>query len=169
MYRPKEAPGSERRETTGDVPHIMIVEARYYDAICDELQRGAIAAIEAAGATYERFVVPGAFEIPAAIQYSIRSHDFFGGRRRFDGYVALGCVIRGETSHYDYVCGESARGLQDLAIQHSLALGYGILTVENEEQAWARAKVDQGNKGGEAAKACLAMLELKRHFRLFPR
>jgi 6,7-dimethyl-8-ribityllumazine synthase len=169
MLRGQQNPASDQMPLGGDAPHIMIVEARYYDAICDELLRGAVAAIEAAGATYERFAVPGAFEIPAAIQYSIRSHDYFSGRKRFDGYVALGCVIRGETSHYDYVCGESARGLQDLAIQHTLALGYGILTVENEDQAWARAKLDKGNKGGEAAKACLAMLELKRRFRLFPR
>lgn len=169
MIRSEKKSVSEPLALGGEAPHIMIVEARYYDAICDELVRGAVAAIEAAGATYERFTVPGAFEIPAAIQYSIRSHDFFGGRKRFDGYVALGCVIRGETSHYDYVCGESARGLQDLALQHTLALGYGILTVENEDQAWARAKLDKGNKGGEAAKACLAMLDLKRRFRLFPR
>ena len=169
MYRPNEKSSSGASLFAGSPPHIMIVEARYYDKICDELMRGAIAAVEAAGGTYERFVVPGAYEIPAAISYSVRSHDFFGGRRRFDGYVALGCVIRGETSHYDYVCGESARGLQDLAIQHALAIGYGILTVENEEQAWARAKLDQGNKGGEAANACLAMLALKHHFRLYPR
>ncbi len=169
MIRSEKSAASEQLSVGGEAPHIMIVEARYYDAICDELVRGAITAITAAGATYERFTVPGAFEIPAAIRYAIRSHDFFSGRKRFDGYVALGCVIRGETSHYDYVCGESARGLQDLALQYTLALGYGILTVENEDQAWARAKLDKGNKGGEAANACLAMLDLKRRFRLFPR
>jgi 6,7-dimethyl-8-ribityllumazine synthase len=144
----------------------MIVEARYYDKICDELMRGAIAAIEAAGATYERFVVPGAFEIPAAIAYSVRSHDFFGGRRRFDGYVALGCVIRGETSHYDYVCGESARGLMDLSIQRRLAIGYGILTVETEAQAWARARRSEGDKGADAAYAALSMMALRQAFRV---
>ncbi|WP_421709625.1 6,7-dimethyl-8-ribityllumazine synthase [Algihabitans sp.] len=152
-----------------DRPHIMIVEARFYNDIADELMAGALEVLEAEGLTYERFEVPGAFEIPAAIQYAIRSMDFFAGRRRFDGYVALGCVIRGETSHYDYVCGESARGLQDLAIRYSLALGYGILTVENKEQAWARAARNQKNKGGEATRACLQMLDLKRQFRLFPR
>jgi len=81
---------------------------------------------------------------------------------RFDGYLALGCVIRGETTHYDYVCGESARALQDLAVRHGLALGYGILTVENDDQAWARARVDRKNKGGDAAAACLAMIDLRR-------
>lgn len=150
-------------------PHVMIVEARFYEPLADELVRGAVTALEKAGATYERFAVPGAFEIPAAIQFAVRSLDFSPGRRRFDGYVALGCVIRGETSHYDHICQESARALQELAVHYSLALGYGILTVENEEQAWVRAKVDQGNKGGTTAEACLAMIELKRRFRLFPR
>src|SRR5580693_5382620 len=95
--------------------HIMLVEARYYAHIANELAKGAIAALDAAGASYERFTVPGAFEIPAA----------------------LGCVIRGETTHYDYVCSESARGLQSLALEHRIAIGFGILTVENEAQALA--------------------------------
>ena len=152
-----------------DAPHVMIVEARFYESITDELARGAIQALDAAGATHERVAVPGAFEIPAAIRLAVRSLDFFAGRRRFDGYVALGCVIRGQTSHYEHVCRESARGLQDLALQYSLAIGFGILTVENEAQAWERARVERGNKGAVAARACLAMIELKRRFRLFPR
>ncbi|MEX0758597.1 MAG: 6,7-dimethyl-8-ribityllumazine synthase [Tistlia sp.] len=152
-----------------DAPHVMIVEARFYADIADELIKGAMATLEAAGATFERFAVPGAFEIPAAITYAVRSMDFYAGRRRFDGYVALGCVIRGETTHYDYVCGESARKLADLSTQYALALGYGILTVEDEAQAWARAGVERKNKGGGAAQACLDMIALKRHFHLFPR
>jgi len=152
-----------------DAPHIMIVEARFYEDLADEMARGAIAELEAAGATYERFQVPGCFEIPAAIQFAVRSMDFYSGRRRFDGYVALGCVIRGETTHYDYVCMESARGLNDLALRHTLAVGYGIITTENMEQAWARASVAQKNKGGGAARACLDMIELKRQFRLYSR
>ncbi|HXP31452.1 MAG TPA: 6,7-dimethyl-8-ribityllumazine synthase [Stellaceae bacterium] len=139
---------------------IMIVEARYYAHISDELARGAIAALEAAGASYERVTVPGAFEIPAAIRFAVAA------AARFDGYIALGCVIRGETTHYDYVCQESARGLQELARAHDLAIGFGILTVENEAQAVARAAVDRRNKGGEAAKACLAMIALKRRLGL---
>ncbi len=142
--------------------HVMIVEARFYDKLADELVRGAVATLEKAGATYERFAVPGAFEIPAAVSFAIASG-------RFDGYVALGCVIRGETSHYDYVCGESARGLQDLALRHNAAVGYGILTVENEEQAWVRARVSDGDKGGDTARACLAMIDLKRHLGMRPR
>ena len=142
-------------------PHIMIVEARFYADIADELLRGAIATLAAAGATHDRISVPGAFEIPAAVAIAVDTAAVTG-RVRYDGYVALGCVIRGETTHYDYVCQESARALQDLAVRHRLALGYGILTVENDEQAWARAKVDRKNKGGDAAAACLAMIELRR-------
>ena len=152
-----------------DAPNILIVEGRFYEDIADELVKGAVQELEQAGAHYERAAVPGAFEIPAAIVMGIRSMDFFSARRRFDAYVALGCVIRGETSHYDYVCTESARKLQDVACQYALAVGYGILTCENAEQAWARARVDGGNKGGHAARSCLRMLDLKRHFHLYPR
>jgi 6,7-dimethyl-8-ribityllumazine synthase len=149
-----------------EAPHIMLVEARYYAHIADELAKGAIAALDAAGASYERFTVPGAFEIPAAIRFAVEAQARGAREARFDGYVALGCVIRGETTHYDYVCSESARGLQDLVLAHNLAVGFGILTVENEAQALARARVDKKNKGREAVNACLAMIELKRHFGL---
>lgn len=152
-----------------DAPHIMVVEARFYPDIADEMKRGALAVLDEAGCSHERFEVPGAFELPAAIRFAVRSMDFYAARRRYDGYVALGCVIRGETSHYDYVCAESARGLQDLAVQYALALGYGVLTCDNEAQAWERAKIDRGNKGGFTARACLEMVDLKRRFRLFPR
>lgn len=141
---------------TGPAPHIMIVEARFYEDITDELARGAIAILEQIGATWERFAVPGALELPAAVGIGAAS------ARQFDGYVVLGCVIRGETSHYDTVCNESARGLQDLALRQGLAIGNGILTVENEAQAWARAKVDEQDKGGGAARAALAMIQLRR-------
>ncbi len=150
-------------------PHVLIVEARYYVDIADELLRGAVAELDTAGISHESVAVPGAFEIPAAIRVALRSMDFFGGQRRYDGYIALGCVIRGETSHYDHICSESARKLQDLACEHTLALGYGILTCETREQAWERASVAGRNKGGEVARACLQMVELKRQFHLFPR
>ncbi len=152
-----------------DDPHILIVESRYYEDIANELLRGARGVLDEAGASHEVITVPGAFEIPIAVRMAIRSMDFRGGQRRYDGFVTLGCVIRGETSHYDYVCGESARKLQDLAAEFTLALGYGILTCENRDQAWARAKVGERNKGGEAARACLEMIEVKRFFHLFPR
>jgi 6,7-dimethyl-8-ribityllumazine synthase len=137
-------------------PHILIVEAPYYAHIADELRRGAERALAAAGATHETITVPGAFEIPAAIGLVARASD------RFDGFVALGCVIRGETTHYDHICAESARGLQDLAVRDGLAIGFGILTVENEAQALARASAHRRDKGGEAARACLAIVDLKR-------
>ena len=145
-------------------PHILIVEARFYADIAEELARGAEAALAEAGASWERLAVPGAFEIPAAIAMAHEGCRQGKVARPFDGFVALGCVIRGETTHYDYVCGESARKLQDLSTDLKLAVGYGILTVENRDQAWARAAVDRKNKGGEAARACLAMLEAKRRF-----
>src|ERR1700689_2915464 len=128
-------------------PQVLIVEARYYAHIANELLRGAQAALEAAGADYDRIEVPGSFEIPAAIALAAAAN-------KYDGYVALGCVIRGETSHYDLVCGECARGIQDLAVREKLAIGFGVLTVENEAQALARARIDKKNKGGEAVRAC---------------
>lgn len=152
-----------------ETPHILIVEGRFYEDIADELFKGATAELDRLGAEYERVSVPGAFEIPGAIHMGIRSLDYFAGRRRYDGYVALGCVVRGETTHYDYVCGESARKLQDLACDYVLALGYGILTCETMGQAWERARVDGKNRGGTAARACLDMLEIKRRFHLYPR
>lgn len=145
-------------------PHVMIVEARFYEDLADELLRGATEALDEAGATYERCSVPGAFEIPAAIRYTLDGRDFSSDRRRFDGYVALGCVIRGETTHYDYICQESTRALMDLAVDNVLAVGYGILTCENREQAWERAARDRRNKGGDAARACLRMIDLKGRF-----
>ncbi|VAV86940.1 6,7-dimethyl-8-ribityllumazine synthase [hydrothermal vent metagenome] len=141
--------------------HLLIVDSPYYKDITNELIKGAVAELDKAGATYERVSVPGAFEIPAAIRFAADSKD-----RNYDGYIALGCVIRGETSHYDYVCGESARGLQDLAINDRLAIGYGVLTVENRDQAWARASLDKGNKGGFVAGAALRMIALKQQFGL---
>ena len=137
-------------------PHILLVEAPYYTHIATELRRGAERALTAAGATYKLASVPGAFEIPAAIGIAAKAS------QRFDGFVALGCVIRGETTHYDHICAESARGLQDLAVRDGLAIGYGILTVENEAQALARASPNGRDKGGEAVRACLAIVDLKR-------
>ncbi|NDF12551.1 MAG: 6,7-dimethyl-8-ribityllumazine synthase [Proteobacteria bacterium] len=141
------------------MPHVLIVDSSFYTDIADELYKGAEAALKKAKVTFDRVSVPGAFEIPAAIRFAIESG-------KYAGYVALGCVIRGETTHYDYVCEESARGLMDLALQKSAAIGYGILTVENEEQAFARAKVSEGNKGKFAVEACLRMMELKEKFKV---
>jgi 6,7-dimethyl-8-ribityllumazine synthase len=136
---------------------ILIVEARYYDGIGDMLLAGARRAIEAAGATSEVIGVPGALEIPAAINVAMRSGLYAGA-------IALGCVIRGETYHFEIVAGESSRAIMDLTVQHDLAIGNGILTVENEEQAIVRADPAQGDKGGDAARAALALLQLMQRF-----
>jgi 6,7-dimethyl-8-ribityllumazine synthase len=137
-------------------PHILLVEAPYYAHIAAQLRAGAERALAKVGASHEIIAVPGAFEIPAAIGLVSRA------TARYDGFVALGCVIRGETTHYDHICTESARGLQDLALRDGLAIGYGILTVENEAQAIARASSEHRDKGGEAVRACLALVDLKR-------
>jgi 6,7-dimethyl-8-ribityllumazine synthase len=149
-----------------DKPHILIVEARFYDDLLDAMLTGAKRALDRARASYEVVTVPGAIEIPGAIKLAHEAANAGRLERRFDGYVAIGCVIRGETTHYDTVCQESARGLMDLAIRHNLAIGNGIITVENEEQAWARARPEDQDKGGGAAKACLAMVALKRRWGL---
>ncbi len=152
-----------------DKPHIMIVAAMFYPEITEELVRGAEAVLNEADVTFRRVDVPGAFEIPATIRMALRSVEFSIDRRRYDGFVALGCVIRGETTHYDHICQETMRAIQSLACEFALAVGTGVLTVENEAQAWARARVEEKNKGAVAARACLDMLELKRRFKLHPR
>jgi len=122
--------------------------------LSDELARGAIQVLEAAGASFERLAVPGALEVPGVIAKAARI-------QRYDGYVALGAVVRGETSHYDIVANESARGLMDLTMQ-GLSIGNGILTCENIEQARARAQVNDMNRGGAAAEAALRLIEIER-------
>ncbi|MBB3446415.1 6,7-dimethyl-8-ribityllumazine synthase [Sinorhizobium sp. B11] len=141
-------------------PHILIVEARFYDDMADALLEGATFALEEAGATYNVVTVPGALEIPAAIAMALDGADNDG--TQYDGFVALGMVIRGETYHFDIVSNESSRALMDLAVSESLAIGNGILTVENDEQAWARARRSDKDKGGFAARAALTMIELKK-------
>ncbi len=139
-------------------PHVLIVEARFYDAIADELLRGAKTVLDEAGATYDVLTVPGALEVPGAIAMALEAPKNKGA---FDGVVALGCVIQGETYHFDLVSNESARGLMDLTLR-GVALGNGILTVDNEGQARARLGGLHGHKGEGAAKAALAMIALKR-------
>jgi len=143
-------------------PHLLIIEARFYDDVADELLRGAEAVLTRAGATIDRVSVPGALELPAALSMALAAAD--DGGTAYDGYVILGCVVRGETSHYDIVANQSARAIMDLAAGEGLALGFGVLTVETMDQAWARARVDQGNKGGAAAEAALHMIALKARF-----
>jgi 6,7-dimethyl-8-ribityllumazine synthase len=135
---------------------LLIVEARFYGHLNDLLLGGARAAIEAAGHVHETVTVPGALEIPGAVALAAETG-------RYEGFVALGVVIRGETYHFEVVANESARGLLALTLD-GLAIGNGILTVENEAQALARARPDEGDKGGEAAKAAIAMIALKESF-----
>jgi len=137
-------------------PKILIVVSPYYKDIADNLVAGAMAEIEAAGGSYEVIEMPGALELPSAIGIAARMGEY-------DGFVALGCVIRGETTHYDTVCNDSSRGLTLLGLQ-GICIGNGILTVENEDQALVRADPKQKDKGGEAAQAAMALLKLQERF-----
>ena len=152
----KDAPASPK--TPG--ARVLVVEARFYDGLSDDLLAGALAVVAAAEAEATVVTVPGALEIPATVAILLHAAEAAG--TPYDAVVALGCVIRGETGHYDIVAGESARALMDLSVRLRLPLGNGILTVENEAQAQARARVSEMNKGGGAAEAALAVLALKR-------
>lgn len=133
---------------------VIIVQSMFYQKIADVMTDAAVDAIKKVGCDYECLDVPGVFEIPAAVSMAIAS-------KKYDAFVALGCVIRGETSHYDYVCSESARGLSELAVSTNSPIGYGIITAENVEQAIVRADKKQKNVGGRAAYAAIRMLEVK--------
>jgi 6,7-dimethyl-8-ribityllumazine synthase len=135
----------------------LIIDARFYTDLADELVKGASAELERRGAAFERISVPGVLELPSALAMVLRSK----GADHYRGFVLLGCVIRGETTHYDIVAKESARAIMALATEQSLATGYGILTVENGAQAWARARVSEKNKGAAAASAAFEMAELQ--------
>ena len=153
----KSAPTSSKKS---DTLRMLIVEARFYDNFSDALLSGAMQVLEQAGAAVDLITVPGALEIPAAIAMAV---DAAAARRApYDGAVALGCVIEGETYHFEIVSNESARGLMDLAIQRKLPVGNGILTVDDEAQAYARLGGAEGHKGADAARAALAMVRLKR-------
>jgi 6,7-dimethyl-8-ribityllumazine synthase len=149
---------------TGDLKgaRILIVEARFYDDIADALLAGATRTLDAAGVIYDRVTVPGSLEIPAAIAIAVDGAA--EGSKSYDGAVALGCVIRGDTIHFEIVSMESARALMDMAVSRKLPIGNGIITVDTEAQAWERASVDKLDKGGDAARAALTMLRLKRRF-----
>ena len=141
-----------------DKPHILVIDAPYYTEISASLLEGAQAVMAEHGATHEYLAVPGVLEIPTALAMAVNSP------KQYDGYVLIGCVIRGETTHYDIVANESARKIMDLCVEHELALGNGIQTVENEAQAWARAKRSEKDKGGGAAAAALSMISTKAQF-----
>jgi 6,7-dimethyl-8-ribityllumazine synthase len=161
MAGPRQA---KRTKGDGKGARILIVEARFYDKIADALLAGAMRALDEAHASVERVSVPGSLEIPPAI--AIAADAARRKRRSYDGAVALGCVIRGETIHFEIVSHQSARGLMELSVARGLPIGNGIITAENEAQAFARARMEEQDKGGDAARAALALIELKRRLRV---
>jgi 6,7-dimethyl-8-ribityllumazine synthase len=158
MAEPRRQTGADAGDLKG--ARILIVEARFYDDIADELLKGAIRALDAAGALYERVSVPGSLEIPPAITMALDAAEKSG--KPYEGAVALGCVIRGDTIHFEIVSHESARGLMDISRTRGVPIGNGILTVDNDAQAWMRARIEEADKAGEAARAALALVRLKR-------
>jgi 6,7-dimethyl-8-ribityllumazine synthase len=158
MAEPRRAASTDAGDLRG--ARILIVESRFYDDIADALLAGATATLSAAGVAFDRVSVPGTLEIPSAIAISIDAAEREG--KPYEGVVALGCVIRGDTLHFEIVSYESARALVDLSVARLLPIGNGILTVDTESQAWARARQEEADKGGDAARAALAMVRLKR-------
>ncbi len=146
--------------------NILVIDSRFYEDISDQLCKGAIAVLDREGAPYETISVPGTFEIPAAVRFAIRSMEVRSAVSGYAGFIVLGCVIRGETDHYEHISRQTCRALMDLSVNYSIAMGFGILTCENREQAMDRAAVDRMNKGADAANACLRMIELKKTLRL---
>jgi len=142
---------------------VLIIEARFYEDIADELARGAIDELRGSQVDFERIAVLGALEIPLALSLAL-ANGFVGRAGRHRGCIALGCVIRGQTFHYEIVARDSSAGLHELAVQHGVPIGSGILTCESREQAWERASVDGRNKGSDAARACLTLMRLEQHF-----
>lgn len=150
-------------DTTTNSKTVLVIEARYYDKIADSMVIGASPVIEAAGLSIERMAVPGTFEIPATCEMAIRA-----GQRephqKYAGILAFGCVIRGQTDHYDHICRETSRAIMEMTVDHCYPIGFGVLTCENMAQAVVRADPNQKNKGAEAATAVVRMIELRRHF-----
>ena len=146
-----------------DAPHLLIVEARFYDALSDALLDGARHALDEAGATHETITVPGALEVPGAISLAVLGMEHDPDAPHYDGFVALGSVIRGETYHFEIVADVSCRGIMELTLEGA-CIGNGILTVENVDQAWARARRSEKDKGGDAARAALSLVKLRDRF-----
>lgn len=148
---------------------VLIVEARFYEDIADQLVSGATAVLSESNVKSTRLSVPGVFEIPAAVRFAARSMELEEKNHHYDGVIVLGCVIRGDTDHYEHICREASHALMRLAVDHCLALGFGVLTCASYEQARVRAAVDEKNKGAEAAIACLRMMELRHKFGVSPK
>jgi 6,7-dimethyl-8-ribityllumazine synthase len=153
-----DAPEADALRIDGPPPHLLLVRAPYYREVVEALSAGAERILRASGATFETLDVAGAFELPQAIRLVLR------GPARHDGFVALGCVVRGETDHYEHICREAIGGLMRVALQFGIALGTGLLTVDTLEQAWYRAGTEGPNKGAEAARAVLVQIAATRRF-----
>jgi 6,7-dimethyl-8-ribityllumazine synthase len=163
MAEPRRSAANDTGDLNG--ARILVVEARFYEDIADALLAGATRALGAAGAAFDRVSVPGSLEIPAAVAIALDAAERSG--QPYDGVVALGCVIRGDTIHFEIVATQSARALMDLSVARGVPMGNGILTVDTDAQAWLRARAEEADKGGDAARAALALVRLKR--RLGPR
>jgi 6,7-dimethyl-8-ribityllumazine synthase len=161
MAEPRRAASTEQGDLKG--ARILVVEARFYDDIADALLEGATRALDAAGAVYDRVTVPGSLEVPPAITIALDAAEAAG--KPYEGAVALGCVIRGDTIHFEIVSFESSRGLMEISRTRGVPIGNGIVTVDNDEQAWTRARVNEGDKGGDAARAALSLVRLKRRLK----
>jgi 6,7-dimethyl-8-ribityllumazine synthase len=165
MAKPQRAKSAKNTKSAttkvkkGKGPRILVVESRFYNDISNELLDGAKRVLDAANAEFDRIAVPGSLEIPTAIQIALDAAE--KQRKPYDGVVALGCVIQGETFHFDIVAMQSARALMDLSVSRRIPIGNGILTVDTMAQAWARARPDEGNKGGDAARAALVLIDIK--------
>ena len=155
---------ARRRPILKDPPRVLIVEARFYDELADALLEGAKDALRSQGYAFDVVTVPGALEVPPTIALAEEAGRY-PTAPRYDGYVALGCVIRGETYHFEIVSDQSAAGIMSLGVRGTI-IGNGILTVEDEDQAWARARMSEGDKGGGAAKACMDLIALKKRLRV---
>ena len=159
MAEPRRSAGKDAGELGG--ARILIVESRFYEDIADALLAGATTAVEKAGVHFDRVSVPGTLEIAPALAIALDAAEAAG--KPYDGAVALGCVIRGETLHFEIVSQESARALLNLSVARRVPIGNGILTVDTDAQAWARARREKADKGGDAARAALSLIRLKRH------
>jgi 6,7-dimethyl-8-ribityllumazine synthase len=159
MAAPKRK-ATKDKEPAAKGARILVVEARFYNDIADALLAGASKALDEAKAAWDSIVVPGALEIAPAVAIALDAAE--KQKKPYDGVVALGCVIQGETFHFDIVAMQSARAILDLSVERRLPIGNGILTVDNEAQAWTRARLTEGDKGGDAARAALALIAIKR-------
>jgi 6,7-dimethyl-8-ribityllumazine synthase len=153
--------GATTHQTLATGARIVVIEARFYNDIADHLLRGVDAALKANGGSSRVITVPGVAELPAALAFAVHAAERSPGTWGAAGYVVLGCAIKGETDHYDHICREAMRGVQDIATSRRLAVGNGILTVNSLDQAMARCRIEGTDHGGQAARACLRMIALK--------